>query len=251
MNLSPEMIGLLIPAFIAGLIVASTHVPLGQEVLRRGIIFIDLAVAQIAALGVVFASVMFQAQGTIISFLFALVFALGAGKLFSWLEKKDPENLEALIGSTFVIAASLSILMLSNDPHAGSHMTDMLAGQVLWVSWAQILITGLVYIGLIAIWFGLKEKRTSLFYVVFPIAITFSVQLVGVYLVFASLIIPAIGSVHFGDNKRLIMGYLIAFVSFALGLYASVQFDVPSGPAIVCTYPVIALIVFTLKKAAR
>ena len=97
----------------------------------------------------------------------------------------------------------------------------------------------------------MKDKRTALFYVVFPIAITFSVQLVGVYLVFASLIIPAIGSVHFGDNKRLIMGYLIAFVSFALGLYASVQFDVPSGPAIVCTYPVIALFVFTLKKSAR
>ena len=167
MILSPEMWGLLVPAFIAGLIVASTHVPLGQEVLKRGIIFIDLAVAQIAALGAIFAHVMFQAGDGLLSFLTALLFALVAGGIFALLEKISPKNLEALIGSAFVISASLSILLLANDPHGGSHMQDVLAGQILWVDGQQLAITFAIYVVLLGVWFGLKDKRSSLFYLVF------------------------------------------------------------------------------------
>lgn len=243
MILSSEMLGLLAPAFIAGLIVASTHVPLGQEVLKRGIIFIDLAVAQIAALGVVFAHVVFQAQGTLTSILSALLFALGAGALFSWLEKKAPQNLEALIGSTFVIAASLSILLLANDPHGGKHMQDMLAGQILWVNWHQLVMTAVIYVILLYVWVRFRANRSALFYFVFPIAITLSVQLVGVYLVFASLIIPALGCVNLEKGARVLAGYLIAFLSFLLGLLISTQFDLPSGPVIVCVYPVVSFAV--------
>lgn len=247
MTLSPEMLGLLAPAFIAGFIVASTHVPLGQEVLKRGIIFIDLAIAQIAALGAVFAHVMFQAEDSILSVLSALLFALFAGGIFAWLENTAPKHLEALIGSAFVLSACLAILLLANDPHGGEDMQDMLAGQVLWVNWHQLTITGLVYVGLLAVWFGLKQHRNKLFYLVFPVAITLSVQLVGVYLVFASLIIPALGTVRFKDNKRLWVGYAIAAFSFVVGIYISTLYDLPSGPVIVCTYPVFALI-FSLKK---
>lgn len=242
MIISPEMLGLLVPAFIAGLIVASTHVPLGQEVLKRGIIFIDLAIAQIAALGVVFAHVVFQTDYGVYPVLSALVFALVAGGFFAWLEKVAPTYLEALIGSTFVISASVAILFLVNDPHGGEHMQDMLAGQILWVSWQQLMWTGLVYIALLGLWFGLRQRRGQLFYFVFPVAITLSVQLVGVYLVFASLIIPALGSVHFDVAKRLMAGYLIAALSFACGLIISTWYDLPSGPAVVCVYPVFALL---------
>ena len=153
MVLSQEMLGLLAPAFIAGLIVAATHVPLGQEVLKRGIIFIDLAIAQIAALGVVFAHVMFQAQGGALPILFAMLFALGAGVIFAWLESKAPKHLEALIGTAFVLSACMAILLLANDPHGGSHMQDMLAGQILWVSWQQLATTAAIYAILLFIWF--------------------------------------------------------------------------------------------------
>jgi len=246
MILSPEMLGLLAPAFIAGLIVASTHVPLGQEVLKRGIIFIDLAIAQIAALGIVFAHIIFQAQDNTLSLFFALLFALTAGGIFAWLEKISPKNLEALIGSAFVLSACLAILLLANDPHGGEHMQDMLAGQILWVSWQQLAVAGMVYAGLLFIWQYFKQHRSKLFYLVFPIAITLSVQLIGVYLVFASLIIPALGTAHFTGDKRLWIGYAIASMSFAAGLIVSTIYDLPSGPAIVCCYPIIALILSRL-----
>lgn len=246
MTLSPEMLGLLAPAFITGLIVASTHVPLGQEVLKRGIIFIDLAIAQIAALGVIFAHVVFQADGSALSIISALFFALCAGGIFAWLEKIAPKHLEALIGSAFVLSACLAILLLANDPHGGEHMQDMLAGQILWVDWQQLLITGVVYTGLLGAWFGLKEYREKLFYLVFPIAITLSVQLVGVYLVFASLIIPALGTVRFKGSKKLWIGYAISAFSFVVGLSISTLYDLPSGPVIVCVYPIISCFVALL-----
>lgn len=247
MTLSPEMLGLLAPAFIAGLIVASTHVPLGQEVLKRGIIFIDLAIAQIAALGVVFAHVIFQADGSIFAIIWAMAFALCAGGIFAWLEKSGTQYLEAIIGSTFVLSACLAILLLANDPHGGEHMQDMLAGQILWVSWEQLAITGLIYAGALAAWFRFKQHRAKLFYLIFPIVITLSVQLVGVYLVFASLILPALGTVKLNGSRRLLNGYMIAILSFAFGIIISTWYDLPSGPVIVCTYPAFALL-FSMKK---
>lgn len=240
MMVSPEMLGLLATAFMAGLIVALTHVPLGQEVLKRGIIFIDLAIAQIAALGVVFSHVIFQTEDHFLSAISALCFALMAGGFFAWLEKVAPKHLEAFIGSAFVLSASLTILLLANDPHSGEHMQDMLTGQILWVNWQELIVTGIIYSGILGLWFGLKQYRSALFYLVFPLAITLSVQLVGIYLVFASLIIPALGTVMFEANKRLFIGYSIAALSFAGGLIISTLYDLPSGPAIVWCYPFFA-----------
>lgn len=240
---SMEMWGLLAPAFIAGLLIASTHVPLGQEVLKRGIIFIDLAIAQIAGLGVVTAHVFFDAYENWFSMFFALAFALGAGGVFSWLERRTPQYQEALIGCAFVLSASLIILLLANDPQGGEHMRDLLAGQILWVSWSQIALTGGVYALLLAIWF----KKRSLFFLVFPITVTLSVQLIGVYLVFASLIIPALGTVKIPESKKLIAGYTIATLAFAGGLIVSTVYDMPSGPVIVCAYAVVSLLCFMKK----
>lgn len=235
MTLSFEMLGLLAPAFIAGLIVASTHVPLGQEVLRRGIIFIDLAIAQIAALGVIFAHIVFQSEGGVLPLMMAMLFALSAGGLFALLEKIAPAKQEALIGCAFVLSACLSILLLSKDPHGGSHMQDLLAGQILWVNAKQIILTGCVYAVILTLWFLFKDSRRILFFFLFPVVVTLSVQLVGVYLVFASLIIPALAT------NLLSRGYLIAALAFLSGLILSVILDMPSGPVIVCCYPFLAL----------
>lgn len=236
MNLSLEMLGLLAPAFFAGLVVASTHVPLGQEVLKRGIIFIDLAIAQIAALGAVFAHVVFMSEGGILPLFLAMMFALGAGGLFALLERIAPAKQEALIGCAFVISACLVILLLSKDPHGGEHMQDLLAGQVLWVGWKQIILTGCVYVVILVFWFMMQASRKTLFFFLFPVTVTLSVQLVGVYLVFASLIIPALAT------SRLAAGYVIAALSFLGGLVLSTILDLPSGPVIVCCYPVLALL---------
>ena len=246
-TMSLEMLGLLAPAFFASLIVAATHVPLGQEVLKRGIIFIDLATAQIAALGVVVGNVFFHAEEGLVPVLLALLFALAGGGLFGLLERKAPKFQEAFIGCAFVISASLIILVLSGDPHGGEEVEGLLAGQILWVGWRQVLLTGAVYTAILFTWFGFKDKRAILFYVLFPVTITLSVQLVGVYLVFASLIIPAMGAALFAEAKKLAAGYAIAGLSAAAGLSLSVAADWPAGPTLVCSYALVAGLVGCMK----
>ena len=247
--LSPEMLGLLAPAFFAGLAVAATHVPLGQEVLKRGIIFIDLAIAQIAALGVVVGGVLFHAEGGSLSFILALLFALAGSALFGWLERTAPKYQEAFIGCAFVISASLILLLLAGDPHGGEEIQGLMAGQILWVSWKQVLLATLVYAGVLLAWFQFQGKRALLFYALFPVTITLSVQLVGVYLVFASLIIPALGAVRFSESKQLAVGYAIAVVSILTGLALSVAADLPAGPTLVCVYAIAAAMPWFFKKA--
>lgn len=222
--------GILLPAFVAGLLVLASHVPLGAEVLKRGIIFIDLAIAQIAGLGIIIAHTLgaenhgWQVQTAAVS-------AALAGALFlRWMEKKNPERQEAVIGVSFVVAACAAIVLLAKDPHAGEHLKDLLVGQILWTSWDGLLPLALVTTGVLAAWFGLKLKSSPLgFYLLFALAITASVQVVGVYLVFASLIVPALVA----GGGRLWLGYSLGATGYALGLLASALFDLPSGAAIV------------------
>lgn len=238
MSLSPEMLGIIAPAFAAGLVVASTHVPLGQEVLKRGIIFIDLAIAQIAALGIVVSHSVLHVESGLWPLMTALLFALTGGALFGWLEKKAPQYQEAFIGSAFVLSASLIILLVADSPHGGEEIQGLLAGQILWSSWKQVLITGFISVAILGVWGLLKSKRNILFYLLFPIAITLSVQLVGIYLVFASLIIPSLGAIKF--KQRLLIAYIIAMLSVISGLILSLITDLPAGPVLVCSYSAVA-----------
>lgn len=252
MNLiSFDMLGLIAPAFFAGLVVAATHVPLGQEVLKRGIIFIDLAIAQIAALGVVVSHVVFQIEDGLVPLITAMCFALAGGGLFGWLEKKTPKYQEAFIGCAFVMSASFIILLLAGDPHGGEEVQDLLAGQILWVGWTQVLLTALVYAIVLFLWFNFKNKRSFLFYALFPVTITLSVQLVGVYLVFTSLIIPALTTTSFADKQRLAVGYGTALLSVLSGLIVSVLADFPAGPTLVCTYAGSGIFIYTIIKKCK
>lgn len=245
-------VSILGPACVAGLIVLSTHVPLGRQVLARGIIFIDLAIAQVAGLGVILAQFLgIDEHGYGVQVAAAAAGLLGAA-LLSWTDKRWPKYQEPLIGTLFVLAATGSLLLLANNPQGGEHLKDLLVGQILWVSYGQLIPAALlsaVLIGVMAWKRG--DPRGLLFYGLFALAITASVQLVGVYLVFASLIVPALGTVSLG--RRLGIAYAIGVAGYVSGLVLSALLDLPSGAMIVWTLVGCALLaqVFALGRGRR
>ncbi len=244
MNYEGLDMSILFPAFCAGLIVLLTHVPLGQEVLKRGIIFIDLAIAQIAGLGVIMAHFFdLEKYGNWAIQIIAISSALLGAFLLGHIEKKWGSYQEAVIGITFVLAATASILMLAGNPHGGEHLKALLVGQILWVTWEQLLPVFLLSIFVVFIWLIFKKRiGTQGFYILFAIAITASVQLVGVYLVFSSLIIPALGSIHFKGKRKLFIGYFIGLLGYLSGLVFSALLDLPSGAVIVWSIAIIAVL---------
>jgi zinc/manganese transport system permease protein len=254
MNLDALDTSILGPAFTAGLIVLSTHVPLGRQVLARGIIFIDLAIAQIAALGVIAAQYFgVDEHGTIGVQLAAAVAALAGAALLAWTDKKWPKLQEPLIGTLFVLAATGALLLLSNNPQGGEHLKDLLVGQILWVSYSQLWPAALLSAALLALLVWRRGHLHGLaFYGAFALAITASVQLVGVYLVFASLIVPALATIALaGRRRQLVVAYTIGVLGYFAGLTLSALFDLPSGALIVWTLAACALLAQLLPGVRR
>ena len=250
MNLDGLEPSILLPALVAGLLVLATHVPLGREVLSRGIIFMDLAVAQMAGLGVVLGhgwgwESVWAVQAT--AFGAAIIGAL----LLYGFERRLTGVQEALIGSVFILAATGELLLLARDPHAGEVIQHLLAGQVLWVGWGQLWPVALLYAGVLVLWLGLPALRRGVgFYVLFAVAITASVQLVGIYLVFASLILPALAVRGLGA-RGVALGYGLGVVGYAAGLTLAALADLPAGPAIVWALAASALVVGMLRRHGR
>ncbi|EDN67982.1 ABC 3 transporter family protein [Beggiatoa sp. PS] len=250
MSLEGFDLGILGPAFLAGLLVLSTHVPLGQEVLARGIIFIDLAIAQIAGLGVIAAhSFGWEAHGWEVQ-IAAISAALSGALILNWTEQRWPDIQEALIGVLFVLAASAGILFLSNNPHGGEHLKELLVGQIIWTNLANLVPLAVLYSVVLGLWFGLRAHlgRPG-FYLLFAVSVTASVQLVGIYLVFATLIIPAIatrGIQH--EWPRLFTGYGVGIAGYGVGLVLSALLDLPTGAVIVLSLAVIGSLVAFINK---
>jgi len=243
MNLAEIDVSILWPALIAGLLVSISHVPLGATVLSRGIVFIDLAIAQVAGLGVIAANsfgLEIEGWGAQIA---AGGAALAGALLLTWDEKKGPEAQGARIGILFVLASTAQILLLANDPHGGENLKDLLAGQILWVSNAQLIRTAVLTAIFAAVWFLWRDRIGRIgFYVLFAIVVTASVQLVGVYLVFSSLIVPAVATYRHAPGKQLLLGYALAVGSYVAGLAVSVVTDLPSSPVIVWVMAVLGLL---------
>lgn len=239
------------PAFLAGLLVIATHVPLGQEVLKRGIIFIDLAIAQIAGLGIIAAhSFGFEVDGWLVQVIAGASAMLGA-LLLNWTESHWQQGQEALIGVIFILAATTGILMLANNPHGGEHLQELLSGQILWVNLSTLLWVALLYVFVLLLWLRFKTRLGNLgFYLLFALTVTASVQLVGVYLVFSSLIIPALATLRLNllGKHRLFWGYFIGISGYAAGLVVSTVTDLPSGPMIVWCLALVAGVVVGWKK---
>ncbi|MFP5349243.1 MAG: metal ABC transporter permease [Gammaproteobacteria bacterium] len=249
MNTETLDLAILIGPLAAGALVLATHVPLGQYVLARGISFIDLAIAQIAALGVLAAQAAgLDAGGWPLQASAAVAAIVGALVLYG-LERRYAAIQEALIGSAFVLAAAAGIMLLATHPHGGEHLRDLLAGQILWVAPTQLLPAALLTAALLIAWFVRRGAATPLrFYLVFALAVTASVQLVGVYLVFASLILPALATRNAPPHTRLLWGYGVGVLGYIAGSVFSIMFDLPTGATIVWSLALSAIAIALVRR---
>ncbi len=242
-------LSILLPAFIAGLLVTATHVPLGIQVLNRGIVFIDIAIAQIAGVGVIAAAFFGFEEQVLAVQVSALSAALLGALLLTWTERRWPAVQEAIIGSVFVLAATLEILLLAGNPQAGEHLKDMLVGQILWVGFQQLAVVAALTVIILAAWFGIGMSRLGRvgFYLLFGLAVTASVQMVGIYLVFSSLIIPALATRN-ASRLRLAKAYAVGALGYLSGLIASILFDLPTGAIIVWAMAVVGIAFSTVER---
>ena len=231
-----ETLEIILPAAIAGLMVAILHVPLGIEVLRRGIIFIDLAIAQIAGLCVVLVKLWAHDASWGTTQIVAILAALIAALFFRWVEKTAPQEQEAIIGSSFILG--------------GEEVQHILSGQILFVSWDRIIAFAPIYFTGLILWFALPAIRQGAwFFVLFAVVVTSSVQLVGVYVVFASLILPAL-AVNKRQSTPIAFAMILSAVSVIGGIALSAIYDVPAGPLLVFAFAAITIVTRLISRGS-
>jgi zinc/manganese transport system permease protein len=243
--------------FVACLVLVAILGYLGLHVLLRGVIFVDLALAQIAAMGTVVAFALGHEPGTTLSFVYSLGAAILGAAIFSWSRTaRQAVPQEAIIGITYVIASAATLLVADRAPEGAEHIKELLAGTVLWVTWPTVLKDALVIAAVGAFHFVFRRRFTLisehpehafdegmavhwwdfLFYLSFGLVITLAVAVAGVLMVFAYLVAPAI--IALASRKRwpgrLVVAWTIGLLSTVFGLAASYRWDFPSGPAIVC-----------------
>jgi zinc/manganese transport system permease protein len=249
------MISLLVLPFLACVLLVGIHAYFGVHVLRRGIIFVDLALAQFAAFGGLVALIILGSQegmyGYGISFLFTIFGAL----IFSMASRFSSIKQEALIGICYALVSALSVCVISRfnlDPHEIQHM---LVGELLFVRWSDIWVSGMVYLGVGIFHFinrkAFFEDRSGfiwqfLFYATFGIVVTSSVQLGGVLLVFGFLIIPVFTvSLWTSSFKKVLsLSWILGVMASLLGLAMSVVLDIPTGASVICALGVMFIISF-------
>ncbi len=234
---------IIVPAWLAGILILLTHVPLGQQVIKRGIIFIDLAIAQIAGVGVLVAQYLGFAQHGIAVQLFAIGFALSGVLVLAWTDQRFGEIQEAIIGGVFVLAASAGVMLFSKHPQGMEHIAHLLNGEIIWVDYSQLVPVAIIYALILLFWFGPWWQGSRLrFYLLFAVSVTVSVQMAGVYLVFASLIFPALAVRRLHNRAALWTGLLTGLAGYSLGLMVSYGYDFPAGPTTVWCLAVCCII---------
>ena len=254
-----QLLSIMLPPLVACLILTGIHAYLGLHVVSRGVIFVDLALAQIAALGSTFAFLAgFQPESQM-GYYYSLGFTFLGAAIFALSRLRDQRvPQEALIGIVFAVASSAAILIADRAPAGAEHVEQMLTGSILWVSWPMIGKTFVIYC-IIGLFHFLYRKRflfismhsaeaeasgmavrwwDFLFYISFGFVITSSVAIAGVLLVFCYLIVPSVIGMIFSARigLRLAIGWASGILVSLLGLYLSYRFDLPSGPSIVCTF---------------
>lgn len=268
-----EALVFLAPPFAACVVLVGIHGYLGLHVLRREVIFVDLALAQIAAFGAVVAFLFGHRLGTPQ----ALVFSLGAtvigAAVFSWTRTRGRVPQEALIGITYVVATAATILVADRAPEGAEHVKELLAGAIVWVTWEHVLRSLVVYAAVGLVHYLLRERFILitenpdeaerrgwslprwdfLFYLTFGVVITLSVEIGGVLMVFTYLVAPAIIALSSSDHwgRRIGIAWGVGLLGSAAGLLASYRWDFPSGPAIVCSLGLMLLLFGLWKRLGR
>lgn len=241
-------IDILWPAFAAGLFILATHVPLGREVLNRGIIFLDLAIAQMAALGVVAASVILsEDQSHITQVFIAVTTAITSSLGLYSLRQLAVKVQEAIIGIVFILAATGSLLLLAADPHGGAIKDTACRANIMVPSQRSYSIRHYLCSHCYNLDDTEKKLGAWLFYPLFAIAITVSTQIVGVYLVFASLIIPSLATLN--RHHATVKGLLIGIIGYGGGLVFAAIFDLPAGATIVWCLAITALAYYLISRS--
>lgn len=230
MNSIAEFAWIAVPA-MALLVACVLLIPLGVEVLRRGVVFIDLAVAQVAALGVLLATMGMQGDAAAGATWAAILASLLGAILVWWLARRWPGQREALIGLVYVASSAAAVIVVASDPHGRERLTTLLAADVLWVSWSAVSALAMVALAVVVLVLRRPAllRRDVAFYPLFAIALAVSVQTLGLYLVFALLIGPALWTLR---ACRLRVAILAGVVACLGGLAISWALDGPSGACV-------------------
>ncbi len=269
-----DLLQLFAAPFAVCLILAGIHCYLGLHVVSRGVIFVDLALAQVAALG--------GAVGMLVGYdlhgpggyVFSLGFAFLGATIFAVARFRDERvPQEAIIGITYAVASAAAVLILDRSPHGTEEVKAMLLGNILFTDWPAVWKTFWIYLGVAVIHFfcrhrfflistDLAEARRKgwkiwlwdlVFYATFGLVVTSSVRIAGVLLVFTYLVVPAVCAVLFCDRLalRLIVGWALGFIGSAIGLYLSFSMDLPTGASIVTVFGLLTLLSLLLHRLVR
>ena len=265
-----ELIGFLYLPLLAGLILTGIHAYLGVHVVERGVIFVDLSLAQIAALGTTIAYLAGHDLHSNVTYFWSLGFTILGAAIFAFTrvhgETRIPQ--EAIIGIVYAVSAAAAILAMSKAPEGNEHLKDMLVGNILTVSKFTVAKTAALYaiVGLfhyifrkkfLAISMGEQIPRIKLwdflFYTSFGFVVTSSVAIAGVLLVFSYLIVPSVAAMLFASSigKRLAIGWTMGAVVSAIGILISFQADLPTGATIVCTFGIALLLLAIIWRLTR
>ena len=271
-----DILQFLILPFLAGLVLTGIHAYLGVHVVERGVIFVDLSLAQIAALGTTVALLAGYDLHSGVSYFWSLGFTILGAAIFALTrvhrETRIPQ--EAIIGIVYAVSAAAAILIMSKAPQETEHLKDMLVGNILAVNWYTVIKTAVLYalVGLFHFLFRKKFLAISigahngtveaipnvklwdfLFYTSFGFVVTSSVAIAGVLLVFSYLIVPSVAAMLFtySIGKRLAIGWTMGSVVTALGIILSFKIDLPTGATIVCTFGIALLLLAIVRLFVR
>src|SRR5437660_2140481 len=271
--LDTSMLAFLAAPFVASLILTGIHAYLGVHVVERGVIFVELSLGQMAALGATIALLLPISNGdphAPVVYWISLAFTFMGAFIFSTIRSKRARiPHEAIIGICYAVASAAAILAMSKATSESEHLKDMLVGNILAVSWPEVGRTALLY-GLIGMFHYIFRKKflaismnpkkaeadgisiktwDFLFYASFGFVVTSSVSIAGVLLVFCYLIVPSVAAMLYADSigRRLAIGWTMGTVVSALGVYLSLQLDLPTGATIVCTFGLVLIIMAAVR----
>ncbi len=254
------ILDLLLPAFVASLILTGIHAYLGVHVVERGVIFVDLSLAQIAALGTTVAYLAGYDLHSTAAYLFSLAFTFLGAAIFalSRVHRSTRIPQEAVIGIVYAVSAAVAILVMSKATQETEHLKEMLVGNVLSVTWPELARTAVLYAAVGVFHYFCRERFLTismdeeeavrrgynirfwdfLFYVSFGFVVTSSVAIAGVLLVFCFLIVPSVAAMLFAERlgPRLALGWAMGALVSAGGVALSFFLDLPTGATIVATF---------------